>query len=77
MPNPWGRAFVKFYYHNSPPIAKYIAGNEGLKGIIRLLLLPFVALVYLIYNPLMAVLGLVFLLLVLLIKKKRLATNAH
>lgn len=74
MPNPWGRAFVKFYYHNSPPIAKYIAGNEGLKGIIRLLLLPFVALVYLIYNPLMAVLGLVFLLLVLLIKKKRLAT---
>lgn len=54
LTNQFGQAFVRFYYHNSPPIANYIARNEGLKGITRLLLSPFVCVIYLMYNPVLA-----------------------
>ena len=49
--NRLGRAFVKFYYHNSPPIAAYIAKNGTLKVFVTILLIPFITLVYLIYHP--------------------------
>ncbi|MDD3269853.1 MAG: bacterial Ig-like domain-containing protein [Syntrophomonadaceae bacterium] len=72
LTNSLGTAFVKFYYRHSPPIANYIAGNEGLEGITRILLIPFIAIVYLIYNPLVAVLLLILLAAVVLIKRRRL-----
>ena len=37
-----GRWFVKEYYHHSPPIAKMIVNNEGLKFIIRIILTPII-----------------------------------
>lgn len=45
-----GRAFVDLYYRVSPPIADVIAGNELLKALVRLLLLPFIALAWLLLN---------------------------
>jgi len=51
MTNDFGRAFVAFYYKNSPPIASYIAGNESLKAIVRLLLTPAVGVAYLMLHP--------------------------
>jgi hypothetical protein len=54
LTNRLGQAFVRFYYRNSPPIARFIAGSEGLKGLTRLLLSPFIAFVYLMYHPLLA-----------------------
>ena len=53
--NDMGRAFVAFYYRNSPPIAHYIAGSEGLRLLVRILLAPVIGLVYLVYHPLVAV----------------------
>jgi len=49
-----GRALVDFYYQNSPPLADYIAGKEGLKLLVRILLTPVVVLVYLVIHPLPA-----------------------
>ncbi|MDD3041075.1 CFI-box-CTERM domain-containing protein [Bacteroides sp.] len=54
LTNSLGRAFVKFYYHKSPPIANYISGNDRLRGLTRVLLAPFIVVVYLIYNPFLA-----------------------
>lgn len=51
LTNALGKAFVSFYYHYSPPIAKFIAGNEILKFITRVLLMPFVMVVYLLFHP--------------------------
>lgn len=51
MKTSWGMAFVNFYYHNSPPIANYIAGNGFLKATVRLLLTPIVIIVYALYHP--------------------------
>ncbi|MBP1761216.1 MAG: cell wall/surface repeat protein, partial [Firmicutes bacterium] len=69
LSNDLGRSFVRFYYHNSPPLADYIAGSEGLRLLVRVLLAPVIGLVYILYHPLWAVLavgvGLLF------FKKKR------
>lgn len=42
LTNPAGRAFVRFYYRHSPPIADYIRDKEHIKKIVRMLLQPFV-----------------------------------
>jgi hypothetical protein len=51
--NGLGRTIVKLYYKLSPPMAKYIAGNEPLKVTARVVLTP---LVYAVKYPLLAVL---------------------
>lgn len=42
MSNPVGRAFVKFYYQVSPPVANFIAQSEGLRATTRVVLAPVV-----------------------------------
>jgi uncharacterized repeat protein (TIGR01451 family) len=37
-----GRAFIRFYYRHSPPIAAVIAGHEWLRFLVRMLLTPLV-----------------------------------
>ncbi|MEM5816232.1 MAG: Ig-like domain-containing protein, partial [Desulfitobacterium hafniense] len=56
LTNSLGRAFVDFYYANSPALAKFIAGNDALRAGTRLLLLPAVILVYLLYHPILLLL---------------------
>ena len=51
LTNPWGQAFVSFYYQNSPPIAAFIAASEPLRALVRALLAPIIAVVYLLYHP--------------------------
>jgi len=51
LTNSLGRTFVDFYYHYSPPLAKSIADSEPLKLIVRTLLTPIVAAVYLLFHP--------------------------
>lgn len=46
-----GKTFVDFYYENSPPIANYIAGNEILKFIVKIMLIPAVIISYLFLHP--------------------------
>ncbi len=55
LTNEIGAAFVKVYYRKSPPIASYIATSEPLKALVRVLLLPFVIMVYLIYHPILGI----------------------
>jgi len=45
-----GKAFVRFYYRNSPPIADKIATSEGLRLITRVMLMPVIAVAYLIMH---------------------------
>ncbi len=52
LTNPFGQQIVAFYYRNSPPVAEYIAGHEGLRFVTRAALWP---LVYSIKHPLQAV----------------------
>jgi len=42
MPHPWGRAFVRFYYSNSPPVADYIRERPWARAVARAILTPFV-----------------------------------
>lgn len=51
-----GRAFVAFYYYNSPPIARFIADNNILKALVRIVLLPLVGIACLCLHPLIFVL---------------------
>jgi hypothetical protein len=55
LTNPLGKAFVETYYHYSPPIAQTIAGDVVLKFVTRVLLLPFVVLVYMLFHPVLLV----------------------
>jgi hypothetical protein len=43
LTNPLGQAFVHFYYTVSPPIAEFITEHPGLKPIVRVMLVPAVA----------------------------------
>jgi len=45
-----GKAFVQFYYRNSPAIADKIAPSEGLRLITRLMLMPVIGVAYLIVH---------------------------
>jgi uncharacterized repeat protein (TIGR02543 family) len=58
-----GTAFVRFYYRNSPPIAAVIATSQPLKILVRVLLAPIIAIVYLMYHPLLT--GMMLLLLIM------------
>lgn len=69
LSNSWGKAFVKFYYKNSPPIATFIAHSEPLKGMVRILLLPVIALAYSVMHPVVGVGVIGVILLLVLIKK--------
>ena len=60
LTNSWGQSFVNFYYHNSPPVARFIAGNEFLKLVVRAMLSPALLVVYLLFHP---VLGITFVML--------------
>lgn len=42
-----GRAFIAFYYENSPPLARYIAEHDSWRSVVRWCLLPLVALSWL------------------------------
>lgn len=70
LTNSYGTAFVQFYYRNSPPIATYIANNEPLKAMVRVLLLPVIAIAYSTLHP--GVLGIIaVLILALILYRKR------
>jgi hypothetical protein len=72
LTNRMGTAFVKFYYHHSPPIAAWIAGSDHLRMFTRIALTPAIAVVYLLYHPGAAfVSGLGLLLLLLLYYRRR------
>ncbi len=51
LTNEPGRAFVNFYYNTSPPIAEFITGQNFLKFLVRIVLLPVIAVVYLLMHP--------------------------
>ena len=72
LTNDPGRAFVAFYYRNSPPIAAYIAGNEILKATVRVILTPAVAVAYLMLHPRMLfTLLIIFVTALLMLRKTR------
>lgn len=47
LTNKLGRAFVKFYYEQSPPLAHWIAKHDGVRFLVRAFLWPIWAFVYL------------------------------
>lgn len=53
-----GRAFVSFYYKVSPPIADFIRDSEVLKALVRVALLPLIAVSWMLINHPLACLGL-------------------
>jgi len=55
LTNAWGIAFVKFYYQHSPPVAALIADNQSLKMLVKVMLMPIIALVYTIYHPMLII----------------------
>jgi hypothetical protein len=46
LKNSVGRSFVRFYYEVSPPLADYVKDHESLKTVIRVGLMPLVAISY-------------------------------
>lgn len=70
MTNELGRAFVAFYYKNSPSIADYISKNENLKAMVRVLLTPAVAVAYLMLHPRMLLTLLIIFAIALLLWRK-------
>ncbi|HEX3029658.1 MAG TPA: Ig-like domain-containing protein, partial [Clostridia bacterium] len=66
-----GTQFVKFYYKNSPPIAHFIAGNDTLRGIVRGMLVPFIAIAYGILHPVVGCLELIVVIFATVLWRKR------
>jgi hypothetical protein len=54
LTNSWGKTFVNYYYRNSPPVAAVIAKSKPLKLLVRVILAPVIAVVYMICHPLLA-----------------------
>lgn len=73
LTNSFGQAFVRFYYRNSPPIAAIIAGSQPLKILVRVILAPVIAAVYLLYHPVLLLLVLVLLITIFSVRRSRLA----
>lgn len=73
LTNSLGTAFVNFYYKHSPPIAVFIADSQPLKVLVRVLLVPVISIVYIIYHPIImiTILGLLILFLVYLKLQRR------
>jgi len=70
----WGRAFVNFYYHNSPPVAAIIAQHDSLRLLTRWLLTPLVcALEYPLWTLALLVVGL----LLILVSRKRIYRTGY
>jgi hypothetical protein len=55
LTNTLGKSLVNFYYQNSLPLAAMIAASEPLKIAARVMLAPVIAIVYLIYHPILLV----------------------
>lgn|GEM_PF-1544667 len=53
MTSSLGQSLVSFYYDYSPPIAAFIAGKPVMQMMVRLLLAPLIAGVYIIYHPIL------------------------
>ena len=70
LTNPVGKLFVQTYYHYSPPIAQFIAGNVILKFVTRVLLLPFVAIAYMLFHPVLFV-GILAAIALLLVQRRK------
>tara|TARA_B110001454_G_scaffold219200_1_gene251832 strand:+ start:56644 stop:58059 length:1416 start_codon:yes stop_codon:yes gene_type:complete len=51
-PFSWGKKFIKFYYANGPGWAKRISENTLAKAVVKVTLLPVIAIAFLILNPL-------------------------
>jgi hypothetical protein len=47
LTNPFGQAFVDFYYAHSPPVADFISEHIGPAFIMAFLILTFTSLIYL------------------------------
>ena len=71
LTNSLGTQFVNFYYKNSPPIAKFISGNDILRGIVRGLLVPFIAIAYGMLHPVVGGLELLGIIFAIFIWRKR------
>jgi hypothetical protein len=76
LSNNIGRALVEFYYQHSPPIAAYISHSDPLKTLVRTLLIPVIAVVYLIMHPGTGIACLILLSLFLVVRGSRNRKNA-
>ncbi len=70
LTNKAGTAFVNYYYTNSPKIAEIIANNEGLRLVVRILLLPIIAFVWMIMNAKITLVILILLALYMIITNR-------
>jgi len=62
LTNPAGRWFVAQYYSHSPPIADWVRGREGARAVVRILLLPLIALAWILSKtgPVSLLIGAIF-----------------
>lgn len=51
-PFAWGKKFIKFYYTNGPSWAKSISENTLAKAVVKVTLLPIIAIAFFVLNPL-------------------------
>lgn len=78
MKNDLGRAFVKYYYRNSPAIAEKISKTEGLKIVTRLALTPIVyAMAYPIIAAMLLLAAILMLVVVLSGRRKKTVKLTH
>ncbi len=66
LTNSLGTTFVNYYYKYSPPIAALIAGSQPLNVLVRVLWAPFIAMVYMIYHPILMGIALLIIFLICL-----------